>query len=286
LTPPKTKGKEDSGKRLPVSTMVSDDDDTVRGIDWGAAESEALPWNDGHVPEHLLHNDDPQCSCHLRFYPQHHGGTAQVHCVPHAASEQLAHAVYEYTTTEQQPSTWGSYVTLSQIRDYWDKKNYNDENDDNLRLLSQDDLALRAAASFVQHAQTVGLMLLGKQDDCSEYKYHGVAVWALAASVGSRVPYHLDYAELLRYETGTIVPPAVAGTWQVTSCQNMVGGDFCVALDGLEHYQRHGYKGALQPIGDDHNNDNNDDNSTTSCTVVVVDISPSPVGRTQTRSFK
>jgi len=209
-----------------------DDDDTVCRIDWSAAESEALPWNDGHVPEPLLVAGE-QCCCHLRWYPQHHGGTAQVHCVPHAASERLAHAVYEYTTTnntndQHQPSTWGSYVTLPQIRDYWDKNNKKDHEDDEEDLpvmLSQDDLALRAAAAFVAHAQTVGVC----KDDHSE-QYHGVAVWALAAGVGSRVPYHLDYAELLRYETGTIVPPAVAGTWQVTSCQNsMVGGDFCVA---------------------------------------------------------
>lgn len=72
---------------------------------------------------------------------------------------------------------------------------------------------------------------------------HGVAIWALAADEGSRVPYHLDYAEQIRYESNVIVPPALAGILQCTAAV-VEGGDYCAHLDGLEHYEKHGYKGA------------------------------------------
>ena len=46
---------------------------------------------------------------------------------------------------------------------------------------------------------------------------HGVAVWALASSnIGSQVPYHLDYAEQIRYDYNVIVPPLLAGTLHCT----------------------------------------------------------------------
>jgi len=97
---------------------------------------------------------------------------------------------------------------------------------------------------------------------------HGVAVWALSSSIGNSVSYHIDYAELLRYEFNVTVPPLWAGTvhcsdlWndqkktvendddeQHSQCnfhqQRMQGGEFCVNLRGLDHYQEHGYKGNL-----------------------------------------
>lgn len=39
-----------------------------------------------------------------------------------------------------------------------------------------------------------------------------------------------------------------AGTMQISpfECGEMVGGDFCVNTDGLEHYKRFGYKGKSQ----------------------------------------
>mmetsp|Transcript_19769 Transcript_19769/g.42933 ORF Transcript_19769/g.42933 Transcript_19769/m.42933 type:complete len:479 (+) Transcript_19769:9-1445(+) len=102
---------------------------------------------------------------------------------------------------------------------------------------------------------------------------HGVAVWALSSNPGDSVQYHMDYAELLRYEFNVTVPPLWAGTLQCsalwnddqssssdnqcdlsqcnTSQNSMRGGEFCVNLRGLEHYAEHGYKGNLSgdPMG-------------------------------------
>ena len=86
---------------------------------------------------------------------------------------------------------------------------------------------------------------------------HGVAVWALSSTAGNSVQYHIDYAELLRYENNVTVPPLWAGTIQCSSLWNdqtlndddqnqiMRGGEFCVNLRGLDHYSEHGYKGNI-----------------------------------------
>lgn len=84
---------------------------------------------------------------------------------------------------------------------------------------------------------------------------HGVAVWALSSKPGNSVSYHIDYAELLRYEYNVTVPPLYAGTIQCSPLSDantpkveetyeiMLGGEFCVNLGGLDHYEKHGYKG-------------------------------------------
>jgi len=86
---------------------------------------------------------------------------------------------------------------------------------------------------------------------------HGVAVWALSSYSGNSVQYHIDYAELLRYEYNVTVPPLYAGTIQCSQLwndqkrpntnqnQTMKGGEFCVNLRGLDHYSEHGYKGNI-----------------------------------------
>lgn len=60
--------------------------------------------------------------------------------------------------------------------------------------------------------------------------------------------YHIDYAELYRYETNVIYPPMYAGTCQVSPVhgeEDMIGGDFHANIGGVEHYRKFGYKGKL-----------------------------------------
>lgn len=243
-------------------------------IDWSAAKSEEVPWNDGHVPENLVDSDEQQ---HLRLYPEYHCNRgAAVHCIDNAAEAELANAVYKFS---QKQTTWGSYVTMDQIREHWKKQKHTETTSRScFENLSQDDLALQAAAAFIWNALNTNEssvvyqsgattsstddddddqqridQALWTQQDCTTA--HGVAVWALASTTGSQVPYHLDYAELLRYETGVIVPPVLAGTWQVTNAIAMQGGCYCVHPDGLEHYQRHGYKGVMKAIDMDNEHD-------------------------------
>jgi len=49
-----------------------------------------------------------------------------------------------------------------------------------------------------------------------------------------------------RYETNIIHPPLYAATYHATNTEAMIGGDFMVNKEGLEHYKRFGYKGMLE----------------------------------------
>ena len=77
-------------------------------------------------------------------------------------------------------------------------------------------------------------------------RIHGTVVWCLQSAVSDNVTYHIDYAELYRYETNIIHPPLYAGTAHISPPSNgMRGGHFMANMEGLEHYRRFGYKGRL-----------------------------------------
>ena len=109
-----------------------------------------------------------------------------------------------------------------------------------------EDLARKIVTHFIQtvSANTNSTIHNVTKDDT----IHGVAVWGLASSEQDTVQYHLDYAELIRYEYNVMVPPVLAGTLHCTP-GTMVGGAFAVNLQGMKHYETHGYKGKLS--GDD-----------------------------------
>jgi len=87
-------------------------------------------------------------------------------------------------------------------------------------------LAVKVVAQFI-------ISRVGDAISSDYSKIHGTAVWALSASPKSEVQYHIDYAELVRYETNIIYPPIYAGTLH---CSNMgdgeiVGGKFEANLE-------------------------------------------------------
>ena len=62
--------------------------------------------------------------------------------------------------------------------------------------------------------------------------------------MGQEVLYHIDYAEMFRYQTNIIYPPMYGATVHVSDLKNeMIGGDFYVYPAGLDHYATRGYKG-------------------------------------------
>jgi hypothetical protein len=198
-------------------------------------------------------------------------------------------ALYE-TTVQDDDSSWGTYVSIEQIKTAFgsDNDDHNNNKDDWLLFgydpqqpleeaveYSRDDLALRCVAAYLYHVlkavaggntTTAGagepatgttvddfrpsvLCLLnhGSFDYISASMLltqdaHVVAIWALASEPGSQVPYHLDYADQVCYESNVIVPPILSGTLQCTPAV-VKGGTYCVHTDGLRHYEKHGYKG-------------------------------------------
>jgi len=102
--------------------------------------------------------------------------------------------------------------------------------------------------------KVVAQFLLTKVGDAIKADYrkiHGTAVWALSANPNSEVQYHIDYAELVRYETGIIYPPIYAGTVHCSKVEDgeIIGGKFEANLGGLNHYGKLGYKGKKKGVG-------------------------------------
>ncbi len=212
-------------------------------VDWESMN--LLVFDDGHTPE-TMGSVGTRIAEYTLFQRRQ---TSQVHVYTNALPEVLVDAAYEKTAGNLQPS-WGDYVTVQRIKEYWDR----DAKGLVQLPLSSKDLTVSLAAHFIElsfgecrkpskHFDSSGAQTphqLWSHNDFDE-QAHGVAVWGLTAHVQSQVPYHLDYAEQIRYESNVIVPPLLAGTLQCTR-DKIHGGDFVVSLEGIPHYQKHGYK--------------------------------------------
>ena len=202
-----------------------------------------------------------------------------VHVVDQALPVELVNELYEATIQENKP--WGTYVTVEQVQEFLEKNHTRERGLSKSNYAQsvgspkdRESLVIAAAAYFFQNAWQVSdtttndnktVQTYTSSKDCNpntktnkdalpkksphiwtksdHTSAHGVAVWALASSTKAQVPYHLDYAEQIRYEHNVMVPPLLAGTLHCSDV-TIKGGDFCVCLDGLDHYEQHGYKGA------------------------------------------
>ena len=189
--------------------------------------------------------------------------------------EKWCDRIYEYSATFNESKPWGVYILTSDVvnssdiacEDLWceAEKAMKDENgimrkDDHINDLFQRAIGLYTSRQLLLRH---GKNLLGRDmNDASNTtstppRVHGTVVWCLCSTERSSVEYHIDYAELYRYETNVIYPPLYAGTAHVSPLNHpdkvnqigddaiMTGGSFCVNTGGLRHYQKFGYKGKL-----------------------------------------
>jgi hypothetical protein len=174
-------------------------------IDFASSGGKLEAFDDGHTPENLpLDTYTPQQLVH---YPNFLDRPPAVHVFHDALPEVLVDALYEKTFQTQQESQtpWGAYVTMEQVNDY--RTDPTTDDDPVVQATAHYiDLALGKKEPSVCHAQDETSTHsaphnnpLWTTDDLQHV--HGVAVWALAAQPGSQVPYHLDYAEQVRYAT-------------------------------------------------------------------------------------
>lgn len=141
--------------------------------------------------------------------------------------------VYDYGVTRGRP--WGVYVTTKMV---------DDETIDLEAMFHEQPqmaLAIVAARSLVFGKAAAAI---GKDKAAID----GTVVWCLVSQSLNTVEYHIDYAELYRYETNVIYPPIYGGVYHASplAVNEMVGGDFVVNMRGLDHYREFGYKGALR----------------------------------------
>lgn len=148
-------------------------------------------------------------------------------------SELWQQRVYDYGVKRGKP--WGVYVTTKMIDD--------NSIDVEAMWLEQPQMALAIVSA---RALVFGkaLATIGKDKELID----GTVVWCLVSQSLNTVEYHIDYAELYRYETNVIYPPIYGGVYHASpfAVNDMVGGDFMVNMRGLEHYKEFGYKCALR----------------------------------------
>ena len=144
------------------------------------------------------------------------------------------HRIYEYSLKKGAP--WGVYVPTSDIIDVSNDPEvlWQTDPERSIGLVATRELIFTRGKGFIANDM---------------HKIAGTAIWCLSSGVTNKVEYHVDYAELYRYETNIIYPPLYAATCHLSPFQDgdMVGGDFQVNLGGLDHYMRFGYKGRLRP---------------------------------------
>ena len=146
-------------------------------------------------------------------------------------SKEWCNRAYEYALSRNS-KPFGIYIQTTDAQDVslnpeelWEKGDH------------QRALALVVTRAFIFER---GVPLLQKDIE----RIHGTAVWCLSSGISNAVEYHIDYAELYRYETNIIHPPLYAGTCHVSpiGTGEMDGGSFCANMRGLDHYKQFGYK--------------------------------------------
>mmetsp|Transcript_15372 Transcript_15372/g.23150 ORF Transcript_15372/g.23150 Transcript_15372/m.23150 type:complete len:367 (-) Transcript_15372:168-1268(-) len=193
---------------------------------------DVIPWDDGHNPGSAKVGATTNTKMAIN---REKAASGFLNVIDGLLSDSWCEDIYQYALQKGRP--WGAYVTTSDVL------NPDISTED---LYTQDPekaISLQAVRAFFQHK---GCYFLAED----KTRIHGCAVWCLSSGETNSVEYHIDYAELYRYETNIIHPPLYAGTCHVSPLvgDEMLGGDFSANLNGLDHYKRFGYKGQLAPL--------------------------------------
>jgi len=215
------------------------------------------PFDDGHIPE-TAHGIKTRIVSYADCSDDIESSTVQIH--DKVLTSSLCEKLYERTVEHEIP--WGTYVTKEEAMSaakiidedgLLDGRQSDTKCEEQFQSFSANtiqELATEAVAQFLfSEKLTTGTAVVHGNPIPSliaNDRVHGVQVWALASGDGSSVPYHIDYAEYIRYTENVIVTPLHAGTIQCTPnsiYQHMKGGTFAVNVHGLAHYNKWGYKG-------------------------------------------
>ncbi|TYZ50831.1 hypothetical protein PybrP1_003163 [[Pythium] brassicae (nom. inval.)] len=220
------------------------------------AQVTLVPWDDGFTPSGC----GGRAGRLVRDQPRSTPGALRV--VDGAVSRTTADRLYASAVAAR---VWGVYVPVAQL--LADGSEEADAGEVRSEEHERRALARRAARELlVENAATV---VSAADWDAA----HGVAVWVIASDCDDETEYHLDYAELVRYETNVIVPPVYGATLHVSPLRNadvgcssesgaeraslaaetadeqplnelpvFEGGAFYVNRRGLAHYEQYGYK--------------------------------------------
>ncbi|ETV67995.1 hypothetical protein, variant 4 [Aphanomyces astaci] len=189
---------------------------------WFKDHPHIVPWDDGFQPTGASSaSGTPSSGYMVTDQPRALPGVFRV--TENAVSESLAAQLYASAVDVR---VWGVYVLTTEI---FDKhlEAFPDSKEDHARHT----LALHAIREFLVDSQA-----LPSQDWDNT---HGVVVWVITSDVDDVVAYHIDYAEMFRYQTNITYPPLYSGTLHVSplSADTIHGGAFYAHPDGLSHYK-------------------------------------------------
>ena len=198
------------------------------------ASHRLVDWNDGHRPKGA-----PAGSTKMAILNRCAKGIFSV--FDNVLPRESCSTIYEQAVSKS-GKPWGVYITLEEAMNSDD----DDCTPEKLAAMKDEESKQRAMAKCA--VKYLYLRRAGGAISADWSKIHGVAVWCLSSGVGSQVEYHIDYAELFRYETNIIYPPLYAGTLQLTPIEDggMIGGMFAANMRGLDHYSEYGYKCRLK----------------------------------------
>lgn len=206
-----------------------------------------VPWDDGFTPSGC----DNAPGRIVRDQPRSTVGAFAI--VNDAVSPATADALYESAVRAK---VWGVYVRMDELES---QQGHTLDAGLSPETLERKALAKQAIRQFLL-AQTGDII---SSEDWR--RAHGVAVWVIASDCEDETEYHLDYAEMVRYETNVVFPPIYGATLHVSPLLNdercqpqppqetaagaaiarFDGGGFHVNTRGLAHYQQYGYKTRL-----------------------------------------
>ena len=190
-----------------------------------------VPWDDGwkanaDLPPHM-------CVCQPRPSP--------IGCVVHddAISDTLSAALY--TAAAEAGAPLGCYVPTPKLLASLRKKTTKSAPMPADKGTKDEPLSVLACDLVHQTFLSGENPVLSRAD---LRLCHGFMVWCLSSNVGNLVSYHIDYAEVVRHQTGITTPPLLGAVLHCSDFGDdpMVGGNFAVNMRGLDHYQEWGYK--------------------------------------------
>ncbi|CAK4663931.1 hypothetical protein LEN26_000633 [Aphanomyces euteiches] len=211
--------------------------DKILGLpSWCSGHPHMKPWDDGFLPSGA---ESSAKGWMIVDQPRASRGLFRV--TEDAISEDLAAKLY---SSAVEVRVWGVYILKSEI---FDKSltEFPPTKEDHERHT----LALHTIREFLVQSSP----LLPQDWE----QTHGVVVWVITSDTNDVVAYHMDYAEMFRYQTNVVYPPMYSGTLHVTRFRDekernaMQGGDFYAYECGLDHYKVHGYKAMLKPISEE-----------------------------------
>lgn len=213
-----------------------------------------VPWDDGFTPSGCSGKSGKMIRDQERSTPS-------AFCViDHAVGRETADLLYASAVKAR---VWGVYVPTAELSFADQSVASNKETTATADHSVDDDESYRRslARRAVQELLVDKASSVISPDDWTNT--HGVAVWVIASDCNDETEYHLDYAELVRYETNVIMPPLYGATLHVSPLRNegttdanqddedqdrlsdFEGGGFYVNVNGLEHYRQYGYKTRL-----------------------------------------